>query len=147
VAERITVIEFEVDDMNPQLFGPLMDALYAAGALEVFYAPVQMKKNRPGTLVTIVARPQDREPLTAIVFRETTTIGLRYQDLQRECLERESRVVETPLGPVRIKIARRAGRLVNAAPEFEDCARLARDRGVSIKDVQALASKAFLDGE
>ncbi len=74
--------------MNPQIFGVLMDRLYAAGALEVFYSPVQMKKNRPGTLMTIVARPEDRETLTDLVFRESTTIGIRYQELARECLDR-----------------------------------------------------------
>jgi pyridinium-3,5-bisthiocarboxylic acid mononucleotide nickel chelatase len=145
--QLVTLLEFEVDDMNPQIFGPLMDALYAAGALEVFYVPVQMKKNRPGTLATIVARPADRARLSAIVFRETTTIGLRYQDVRRECLEREVREIQTPIGAVRFKISSRDGRVLNAAPEFDDCARLARERGLSIKDVQAIAAKAYLDGE
>ena len=74
---RVTVIECEIDDMNPQIFGVLMEQLYAAGALEVFYTPVQMKKNRPGTLITVVAQPDLRAALTGIVLRETTTIGLR----------------------------------------------------------------------
>jgi uncharacterized protein (TIGR00299 family) protein len=147
LSDRVVVLEFEIDDMNPQIFGSLMDELYAAGALEVFYAPVQMKKNRPGTLVTIVGRPVDRERLSGIVFRETTTIGLRYHEIQRECLERESRVVETPVGPIRFKVARRDGHTINAAPEFEDCARIARERGLSVKDVQAIATKAFLDAQ
>jgi pyridinium-3,5-bisthiocarboxylic acid mononucleotide nickel chelatase len=131
--------------MNPQIFGVLMDQLYAAGALEVFYAAVQMKKNRPGTLMTIVSRPEDREAMTDIVFRESTTIGVRYQELSRECLDRESVAVETPLGPVRFKVARRDGRVLNAQPEFEDLAKLSRERGIPIKDVQALAHKAWLD--
>ena len=87
--EHIVVLECEIDDMNPQIFGPVMDQLYAAGALEVYFASVQMKKNRPGTLLTILARPEQREAFTSIVFRETTTIGVRYHEVTRERLERE----------------------------------------------------------
>lgn len=143
--DRVVVLEFEVDDMNPQLFGTLMDRLYAAGALEVFYAAVQMKKNRPGTLVTVVAPPARRDELSGLVFRETTTIGLRYQEVQRECLAREVVEVETPVGCVRFKIARREGRVLNASPEFDDCVKLAAERGLPVKEVQAIASKAYLD--
>ena len=145
--DRVGVLEFEVDDMNPQIFGPLMDRLYAAGAHEVFYVPVQMKKGRPGTLVTVVAPPDLREAMSAVVFRETTTIGLRYQVVDRECLAREIIEVSTPVGAVRVKVSRRGGQVVNALPEFEDCARLAAERGRSIKDVHALAVKAYLDRE
>jgi uncharacterized protein (TIGR00299 family) protein len=141
----VVTLECEIDDMNPQIFGVLMDKLYAAGALEVFYAPVQMKKNRPGTLMTVVARPDQREALTDLIFRESTTIGVRYQEVRRECLDREMVTVATPLGPVRFKVAHRQGRVLNAQPEFEDLAKLAADRGIAIKDVQAIALKAWLD--
>ena len=141
--ERVVVIECEIDDMNPQLFGVAMDRLYAGGALEVFYVSAQMKKNRPGTLLTVVAPPGRRETLSEIIFKETTTIGLRYAEVDRECLQRELVTVETPAGAVRIKVAWRDGRLVNAAPEFEDCAALAAARNLSVKEVQALAVKAF----
>ena len=114
--------------MNPQIFGVAMDRLYAAGALEVFYVPIQMKKNRPGTLLTVVAPPALRPAIADIVFRETTTIGLRHYEVERECLRREIVTVETPVGAVRFKVAWRDGRIVNAAPEFEDCVR-ARRRG------------------
>ena len=144
-AMRVVVLECEIDDMNPQIFGLLMDQLYAAGALEVFYAAVQMKKNRPGTLMTIVARPEQREAMMEIVFRESTTIGVRYQELVRECLDREMVTVTTPLGPVRFKVARRNGRVLNAQPEFDDLAKLSQERGIPVKDVQALAHKAWLD--
>jgi pyridinium-3,5-bisthiocarboxylic acid mononucleotide nickel chelatase len=144
-AHRVCVLECEIDDMNPQIFGVLMDKLYAAGALEVFYAAVQMKKNRPGTLMTVVARPDDRETLTGIVFRESTTIGVRYQELSRECLEREMVTVQTPVGEVRFKVARRDGVVFNAQPEFDDLAKLSQQRGIPVKDVQALAHKAWLD--
>ena len=143
--ERILSIECEIDDMNPQIFGPLMDKLYAAGALEVFYASVHMKKNRPGVLVTILAKPEDRSAVAGVLFTETTTIGVRHQEMLRERLDREIAAIETPLGAVRFKIARRAGSVVNAAPEFEDCARIATERGIPVKDVQAVAVKAWLD--
>ncbi len=143
--ERIVSIECEIDDMNPQLFGPLMDRLQAAGALDVFYAPVQMKKGRPGTLVTAIAQPGSREAICGVLFAETTTIGVRYQEMMRERLSRETITVETPVGPIRFKIARRDGRVANASPEFEDCARAAGERGIPIKDVQALAMKAWLE--
>jgi uncharacterized protein (TIGR00299 family) protein len=142
-ADRVTVIECEIDDMNPQIFGVTMDRLYAAGALEVFYVPVQMKKNRPGTLLSVVAPPALRARLAEIIFQETTTIGLRHFDVDRECLQREMVVVETPVGEVRFKVAWRNGRVVNAAPEFEDCARLAADHNLSVKEVQALAIRAY----
>ena len=142
-AERVTVIECEIDDMNPQIFGVVMDQLNAAGALDVFYTPVQMKKNRPGTLLTVVARPDRRGAIADIIFRETTTIGLRHYEVDRECLPRELVTVETPLGAVRFKVARRDGRVVNAVPEFEDCSRLAAAHHLPVKEVQAIAVRAY----
>lgn len=144
-ATRVVSIECEIDDMNPQIFGALMDRLYAAGALEVFYVPVQMKKNRPGTLMTVVARPDHRRALTDLVFRETTTIGVRYQEMSRECLDRELVTVDTTFGPVRFKLARRAGELMNAQPEFDDLTRIAAERKVPVKEVQSVALAAWLE--
>ena len=144
-AMDVCVLECEIDDMNPQIFGALMDQLYAAGALDVLYAAVHMKKNRPGTLMTIIARPEDRERLVDLVFRETTTIGVRFSIMQRQCLERETVSVATPLGAVRFKVARRDGRVFNAQPEFDDLVRLATEHSRPIKDVQALAAKAWLE--
>jgi uncharacterized protein (TIGR00299 family) protein len=138
----VVKIECEIDDMNPQFFGPLMDRLLAAGALDVFYTPVQMKKGRPGTLVTVLAKPASRDALTDVLFRESTTIGVRYQEMERSCLERAIETVQTPYGPVRFKVARRASQELNAAPEFDDCERLAAEHGVSIKTVQAAAIAA-----
>lgn len=145
MAHTVVVLECEIDDMNPQIFGHLMERLYAAGALEVFYSAVQMKKNRPGTLMTIVARPGDREPLSEIVFRESTTIGVRYHEMARDCLDREMVTVATAVGPVRFKVARRHGKIVNAQPEFDDVAKLAAERSIPIKEIQALAQKAWLE--
>lgn len=141
--ERVTVVECEIDDMNPQIFGVVMDQLYAAGALEVFYVPVQMKKNRPGTLLTVIVAPERLGQISDVIFRETTTIGLRHSEVERECLEREIITVETPVGAVRFKVARRDGRIMNAVPEFEDCAKLAAASNLSVKEVQALAVSVY----
>jgi hypothetical protein len=141
--ERVTVVECEIDDMNPQIFGVAMDRLYAAGALEVFYVAVQMKKNRPGTLLTVIVPPDKRPQIADVIFRETTTIGLRYYEVERECLQREIVSVETPLGAIRFKLARRDGRIVNATPEFDDCAKLAAANNLPVKEVQAMAIQAY----
>lgn len=146
-AMRVAVMTCEIDDMNPQIFGALMDKLHGAGALEVCYQPVQMKKNRPGTQMTIVSRPDDRRRLADLVFAETTTLGVRHQEMDRECLDRETAHVTTPWGDVRVKIGRHDGRVLNAQPEFEDVARLAAGHGVPIKDVHAQAMKAWLSRE
>jgi uncharacterized protein (TIGR00299 family) protein len=141
--DRVTVVECEIDDMNPQIFGVAMDKLYAAGAVEVFFVPVQMKKNRPGTLLTVIVPSEKRSAIADIIFRETTTIGLRHYDVARECLRREFVSVETPLGAVRFKIAWRDGQIVNATPEFEECVRLATANNLPVKDVQTIAIRAY----
>ena len=144
--ERVSVVECEIDDMNPQLFGVAMERLYAAGALEVFYTPVQMKKNRPGTLLTVVVSPDKRGAITEVIFRETTTIGLRHHDVDRECLSREIVTIGTPLGDVRFKVSSRDGRPITATPEFEDCARLAAANNLAVRDVQTIAIAAYGEG-
>jgi uncharacterized protein (TIGR00299 family) protein len=143
--DRVSVIEAEIDDMTPQLFGVAMDSLLAAGALDVFYTPVQMKKNRPGTLLTVIRPPDARAALTALIFRETTTIGVRYRESDREVLERTIIVVETEVGPIGLKVARRLGEVFNVSPEFDDCVRAARAANRPVKEVQALAVRAFHD--
>ena len=142
-SHTVVVIEAEIDDMNPQIFGVVMEQLLADGALDVFYTPIQMKKNRPGTLLSAIAAPDARERITATIFRETTTIGVRYREMTRECLDRETQTVTTPFGPVRFKVARRNGAILNASPEFEDCVNLANRHGRPIKEIQAAAIKAF----
>jgi uncharacterized protein (TIGR00299 family) protein len=144
-SHTVVVIEAEIDDMNPQIFGVLMDRLLAQGALDVFYTPIQMKKNRPGTLLSVIAVPDAREALTGTIFRETTTIGVRYREMTRECLDRRTVTVTTSVGEIRIKVAARNGQVLNAAPEFEDCVRLADEHNLPAKTIQALAMKAWLD--
>jgi uncharacterized protein (DUF111 family) len=124
-----------------------MDRLYGAGALDVYYAAVQMKKNRPGTLVTVIAPPDRRDALAGILFTDTTTIGVRHREMLRERLERTIRTIDTPVGSIRFKIASRDGLIVNASPEFDDCVKAASERGLSIKEVQARAVKAWIDRE
>jgi uncharacterized protein (TIGR00299 family) protein len=144
-APDVVVLEAEVDDMSPQIFGLLMDRLLAAGALDVYYTAVQMKKNRPGTLLTVVAPPAQREALASLVFRETTTIGLRHREMQRTCLDRERVIVTTAFGPVGVKVSRLGDDILTVTPEFDDCARLATEHGRPFKDVHAAAARAFAD--
>ncbi len=143
--ERVAVIECEIDDMNPQIYGVLMDRLRTAGAVDAFYTPIQMKKNRPGTLVTVLAPPDRLRAVSDVLFAETTTLGVRTSEMIRERLDRDIVPVETPLGTIPIKVARRAGAVLNAAPEFDDCVRAAEAHGLSVKQVQAVAMKAYLD--
>jgi uncharacterized protein (TIGR00299 family) protein len=145
-SQSVVVIEAEIDDMNPQIFGLLMETLLERGALDVFYTAIQMKKNRPGTLLSVIAPPAARERLSATIFRETTTIGVRYREMARECLDREITTVQTPFGAIRFKVARRHGQLLNAAPEFDDCVRVAGEQGRPVKEIQAMALRAFYDG-
>jgi len=143
--ERVAVVECEIDDMNPQIYAVLMERLFASGAVEVFYTPVQMKKSRPGTHVTVLVPPGRRQAVSATLFRESTTIGVRYREVNRETLPREFVSVLTRFGEVRCKVARRDAAVVNVSPEFDDCARLARQHGVPVKEVHAVAVKAYQD--
>ncbi|HEY5906620.1 MAG TPA: nickel pincer cofactor biosynthesis protein LarC [Vicinamibacteria bacterium] len=142
-SDRVVVLEAEIDDMSPQLFGPLTDRLLAEGALDAYLTAIQMKKGRPGVLVTVLAPPARREALEAVLFTETTTLGVRRCEWERTVLERESVPVETPYGTVRVKVGRRLGRVVNAQPEFDDCQRQAAERGAPVKEVWAAALHAW----
>jgi len=139
-------IEAEIDDMNPQLFGPVSDQLFAAGALDVFLTPVIMKKGRPGTLLTVLTPETRREAILTVMFRETTTIGVRLHVVERETLDRSWDEVQVAGGRVRIKIARRDGAIMNAVPEFEDCVKVAANSGQPLKLVQAEAMSVWSAG-
>ena len=142
-ADDVMVLECTIDDMNPQGYGYLMDRLFAAGAKEVFYIPVQMKKGRPGILVTIISPAGLVNKLSRIVFEETTTIGLRYRPASRMELARETTTISTRFGRVRLKVSSLDGRVTQAQPEYEDCRRLAERRKVPLKEVQAAALTAY----
>jgi pyridinium-3,5-bisthiocarboxylic acid mononucleotide nickel chelatase len=139
----IRVLEANLDDMNPQIFGYLLEKALAAGALDVFATPVQMKKNRPGTLVTVLCKPEDEAKFQAMLFAETTTLGLRSYLVERRALPREFVTVSTRFGEVRIKLSRAAGRVQHASPEFDDCRKLAEEKNVPLHEVMEQAMLRF----
>jgi uncharacterized protein (TIGR00299 family) protein len=133
--ERVAVIETNIDDMNPQFYDYVMEKLLAIEVLEVFVTPILMKKNRPGHLLTVIC-PSGKLPSVAeFLFKETTTLGLRWHEEEREKTDREIRPLRTKYGRIRFKLARWEGRIVNLSPEYDDCKRLALERGVPLKDV------------
>ncbi len=141
--DTIAVLEANLDDLNPQVFGYVMDRLLEAGALDVFATPVQMKKNRPGSLLTILSKPEDAPKLTEIVFAETTTLGVRRREETRQILARKWNTVSTRFGDVRIKIASLNGTVTSYAPEYEDCRRIAAELKVPLKTVMNEAMQAY----
>ena len=145
-SESITVLEANLDDLNPQVFGYVMNRLLEEGALDAFGMPVQMKKSRPGTLLTVLSKPQDANRLTELIFTETTTLGVRRRDEMRLTLARRWEKVETAWGEVRIKIASMNGTVTNYAPEYEDCRRIAEEHRVPLKTVMQEAARAYLAG-
>jgi uncharacterized protein (TIGR00299 family) protein len=141
--DSIAVLEANLDDLNPQVLGYAIERLLAEGALDVFSIPVQMKKNRPGALLTVLAKPEDADRLIKIVFAETSTLGVRRRDERRRVLERRWETVQTSWGPVRIKIANLNGTVSNYAPEFEDCRRIASEHHVPLKTVMHEALRVY----
>lgn len=141
--EGTWVIEANLDDCSPQILGALIEQLIEAGAHDAFVAPVTMKKSRPGHLFTVVAPAELRDPLAELLLRESTTIGLRFHRTERWVLDRRFDEVETKYGKVRVKVALREGRVLNAQPEFEECRALARQKDVPLKDVLAEALAAW----
>jgi pyridinium-3,5-bisthiocarboxylic acid mononucleotide nickel chelatase len=141
----VVVIEANIDDMTPQNFAYATEKLLAAGALDVFTIPIQMKKARPGQLLQVLVSSDAVDRLTQVIFRETSTIGIRRYAVERSVLDREFVEVATEFGNVNIKVSRMDGEVMNAAPEYEDCARIAQEKNVPLKKVQSLAMKAYLD--
>jgi hypothetical protein len=142
--EIVSVIEANVDDMSPQIYGYFLEQALAAGAMDVTCSSAQMKKNRPGLTISILCEPGKTDALSQLLFEQTTTIGVRISEARRKVLEREQVTVETPYGAVKVKVARREGKVVNAAPEFDDCQRLATEKSVPLKQVIAAAESAYL---
>jgi uncharacterized protein (TIGR00299 family) protein len=133
--EKVVIIETNIDDMNPQFYDYIMEKLLAMNVLEVFLTPILMKKNRPGTLLTVIGPSKNRPAITEFLLKETTTLGLRWHEEERAKAERETLTKETPYGKIRFKLARWEGRVVNISPEYEDCKRLALKEGIPLKDV------------
>jgi hypothetical protein len=142
-AQEVVEIQTNIDDMNPQLYGPLFETLLDQGALDVFYQPVVMKQGRPGVLLTVLCEETRRDALSQILFRETTTLGLRYLYKRREVLDRSFVAVETLFGTIRIKIGQSSSGVLNYAAEFDECRRAAGSAGVAIKEVYNAAMAAY----
>jgi uncharacterized protein (TIGR00299 family) protein len=143
--DTITVLEANIDDLNPQVFGYVMDRLLEEGALDAFGMPVQMKKNRPGMLLTVLCQTQDAAKLTSLIFTETTTLGVRQHEEKRQILDRKWVTVTTPWGDVRLKVASMDGTITNYAPEYEDCRRIATERHVPLKSVMQEALQLYMN--
>ncbi|MEG3922186.1 nickel pincer cofactor biosynthesis protein LarC [Microcoleus sp. T3_A4] len=143
--ETITVLETQIDDLSPQAIGYVFDALFAAGALDVFTAPIVMKKSRLGVLLTAICHPEFEDACEAVIFRETTTLGIRISTQQRTILHREIQTVQTEYGEVKIKVAKSGETIVNVQPEYEDCAEIARIKNISWREVHRLALQSWYD--
>lgn len=145
--EEIAVIEANLDDMNPQIYGHFQERALTQGALDVYTTPVQMKKNRPGTLLTVLCKPEDTQSLMDLIFAETTTIGARTYNARRRVLPRESVTVTTSFGDVRMKVASVNGHIRQATPEYEDCRKLAVEKNVPLQTVIGAAQIAFVGAQ
>ncbi|MCS6816939.1 MAG: nickel pincer cofactor biosynthesis protein LarC [Blastocatellia bacterium] len=141
--ERLLMLETNLDDASPQILGHVVERALQAGALEAFAVPVVMKKGRLGTLLTLLCRPEDREALLTLLFRETPTLGVRFYEVERRALAREVVSVETPYGPIPVKVATLDGEIVNAAPEFDVCRQAAERHRVPVREVMLAALVAF----
>ncbi|MBI2844338.1 MAG: nickel pincer cofactor biosynthesis protein LarC [Armatimonadetes bacterium] len=141
--ERVTLVETNIDDLNPQFYDSVMDDLFAAGALDVYLAPIQMKKSRPGILLSALCPPDKSQAISRIILSETSTLGVRIQEIDRVCLDRRWEEVETKFGRIRIKIGELEGKVMHAAPEYEDCRSAAQQSGTSVKQVYDAAAAAY----
>jgi uncharacterized protein (TIGR00299 family) protein len=139
VTEQVAVVETNIDDMNPQIYDYLIQRILEKGALDVFLVPTQMKKNRPGTLLTIICAPDEVQDFSDFLMRETTSLGVRWRIDNRIKTDRHIREIETKYGPVRFKVATAAGKVVNVTAEYEDCKRLAFEKDVPLKTVMEAA--------
>jgi uncharacterized protein (TIGR00299 family) protein len=137
--EQLVLLETNLDDNSAEINGYVMEKLFASGALDVFFTPIQMKKNRLATMLSVLCHPADAELLEAILFRETSTLGVRRQFMEMHCLERNSEIVETLYGPIQVKVARLPDGTSKRAPEYEDCKKAAETHGVPLRTVYAAA--------
>jgi uncharacterized protein (DUF111 family) len=140
--DHLKVLETNIDDLNPETYEYIMDQLFDAGALDVFLAPIQMKKNRPATLFRVLCAPDNVAAMTEILFRETSTLGIREQTVERHALPRTIEHVDTPYGSVHVKVATLGDGKVKSAPEYADCRRLAAENEVALREVYQAAQEA-----
>jgi hypothetical protein len=142
---KVVVLETNIDDMNPELYGYVVERLFAAGALDVYLTPIQMKKNRPATLLSVIAQPDKTATLSEIILTETTSLGVRLHETNRICLDREIQHVRTRFGLIPVKVGRLHGRVVTIAPEYESCKRAALKHKVALKQVYGDALRVTPD--
>jgi uncharacterized protein (TIGR00299 family) protein len=142
-SDWVTVIESNIDNMTGELLGALMDKLFSAGALDVNYTPIQMKKNRPAVMLTLICRVEDANALSELLLSESSTLGVRISQVQRLKAQRVLERIETPLGPISIKVKRLGDRIISSTPEYEDCQRIALEKGMPLEDVYEFAQQAM----
>ena len=140
-ADEVMLLETHIDDMNPQIYEYLIEKLLQAGALDVYLTPIMMKKSRPAHLLSIVTRVEDMDAIKRLVFKETTTLGIRSSKVTRSILKREIREVELPYGKVRVKVSGDKNSVINITPEYEDCKRIAMETGLPLKEIIDLAKR------
>jgi len=133
--EQVALLECNLDDMTGEALAYALERLLDAGALDAWFTPIVMKKGRPAVLLSVLCRPDDAPALRRAMLQETTTLGVRWRLMEREVAERSTDCVDTPWGPVRRKLKRLAGQVISVKPEYEDCARLAREHGVPLQDI------------
>ncbi len=143
----MVVLEAQVDDATGEVLAHACERLLEGGALDAFIVPIIMKKGRPGQLLTVLAPPAEADALAEVLLRETTTLGVRRHGCRRTKAARELVTVETSFGPIRVKIGRRGGVIVQASPEYEDCVQAARRGGVTLREVQEAALRRWNAGE
>ena len=141
--ERLWMIETNMDDISPQILGHVMERAFELGALDCYFTSVQMKKNRPGVLLSILCRAEERASLSELLFSETTTLGIRAYEVERRALQRKIVAVETQYGPIDVKVAQLNGHILKAMPEYEQCRQAARDANVPLRVIEEAAQKAF----
>jgi uncharacterized protein (DUF111 family) len=141
--ERVTILETNIDDISPQILGYAMDRAFVLGALDCWFTPIQMKKNRPASMLSVLCTPETVGRLTAMIYSETTTLGIRVTETERDCLVREMIRAVTKYGAIDVKVARLGGRVVNAMPEYDQVAKIADETGLAFRVIQEAALAAL----
>lgn len=139
--EEIAVIETNIDDMNPEVYDYVMDKMFDLGAVDVYFTPIQMKKNRPGITLSVLVPPEKEDQVIKGMLQETTTLGVRFTHMNRVVLDREVAEIETELGVAKVKLGKMDGKTLNLAPEYQSCRELAEDEDSSLLDVYALVRR------
>lgn len=142
-SDWVAIIESNIDNMTGELLGALMDELFSAGALDVNYTPIQMKKNRPAVMLTIICRVEESNALSELLLRESSTLGVRISQVQRIKAQRAIERIETPFGQISIKVKRLGNRVISATPEFEDCQRIVLEKGIPFEEVYDVARRVM----